>query len=173
MNPSDARTVEVQLGRPPRGRWGVLTRCAAGAPTLIAVEPRLEDGTPFPTYFWLTCPLAASLLHELETAGIQARWSELALVDEGLAEKFRRAAAEYRRVRAESVADGVDPCAGGIAGERDPLRVKCLHARVAAAMGGIDDPVGRALLPEIEGAMARCDRACCVTPGDEDAVSSV
>jgi hypothetical protein len=62
---------------------------------------------------------------------------------------MRAADAEYRARRAE-LADGTDPVPGvGIAGQRDPLATKCLHAHVASALAGIDDPVGLQVLDEV------------------------
>ena len=34
------------------------SRCHLGLPVVVRVPPILDDGTPFPTHYWLTCPLA-------------------------------------------------------------------------------------------------------------------
>jgi exopolyphosphatase/guanosine-5'-triphosphate,3'-diphosphate pyrophosphatase len=131
---------------------------------VIAVAPRLEDGSPFPTALWLTCPRLVALVSERESAGAAARWGAQLRSDAGLAGRARSADAAYRAFRG-SLSDGPDPCAAvGLAGQADPLAVKCLHARVAAALGGIDDPVGIGILrePEAGGVPASCDDARCV-----------
>jgi hypothetical protein len=172
VSPNDAGTVAAQLGRQPRGRWRVAVRCPAGAPAVIAVAPLLEDGTPFPTYLWLTCPVLVELVGVRESAGAGAAWAARAAADPALAAGLVRASDAYRAMRAEE-AGGDDPCEGGVAGERDPLRVKCLHARVAAALAGIEDPVGASYLVDVAAAMTACDGRTCVSANGEDAVDSV
>ena len=121
-------------------------RCSWGRPTAIRTEPRLADGAPFPTLFWLTCPWLAERASALESAGATAAWSSRLAEDPDLAARVVAADESYRAERARS-AGGADPCAGtGIAGQRDPLGTKCVHAHVAAALGGIDDPIGEEAL---------------------------
>jgi hypothetical protein len=158
----DLTTVELQIGRSPRGRWRVAERCAHGHPSVIATAPALPDGTPFPTLFWLTCPWLCDAAARRESAGASGRWAARAAADLDLAESLRRADASYRAARAAE-AGGEDPCPGaGTAGQRDPLGVKCVHARVAGALAGIEDPVGLAMLA----ATGRsCPDGSCASPG--------
>jgi hypothetical protein len=51
VDPADERAIRAQLGRPPRAIHGVGHRCPCGLPDVVTTEPRLEDGTPFPTTF--------------------------------------------------------------------------------------------------------------------------
>jgi hypothetical protein len=158
---SDAEVVEFQLRRPPRGRWRVVARCPRDFPTAIAVAPAIGGGVLFPTTFWLTCPLLVEGVHALESAGEHAAWSRRAKVERALAEEMRAADAAYRAARASEGA-GIDPCAGvGVAGQRDPLQVKCLHARLAAYLGGVGDPIGEALLARLQTVMRECDGTRC------------
>ena len=60
IDPDDEAAIGDQLGRPPRAIHAVAHRCPCGNPDVVATEPRLDDGTPFPTTFYLTCPRAAS-----------------------------------------------------------------------------------------------------------------
>lgn len=166
-DPRDARVVESQLGRPPRGSWRVAARCPSGRPLVIAVSPRLGDGSPFPTALWLTCPRLAASVSARESAGAAARWSAQLRSEPLLAKRALAADAEYRVLRA-SLAPGDDPCVTvGVAGQADPLAVKCLHARVAAALCGIEDPVGIGVLCELEdgGVASECDELRCADPG--------
>ena len=144
--------VERQIGRPPRGRWRVVVRCAFDHPRVIEVAPRLEDGSPFPTTLWLTCPWLAGHVADAESRGVAADWAARLAAQPDLAAAARSADDTYRRLRA-SLIDDEDPCAAtGVAGQADPLAVKCLHARVASALCGIPDPVGLGLLASITGA---------------------
>ena len=68
IEPHDEAVIGAQLGRPPRSIHGVGHRCPCGNPDVVATEPRLDDGTPFPTTFYLTCPRAASLIGTLEAS---------------------------------------------------------------------------------------------------------
>ena len=85
----DRQAVRDQLGREPRGVAGVAWRCGCGKPAVIATEPRLPNGTPFPTTYYLTCPRAASLIGTLESSGLMARMTERLGEDEGLAEQYQ------------------------------------------------------------------------------------
>jgi hypothetical protein len=68
----DHEVVAEQLGRPPRGLRGVAHRCPCGCPDVVETAPRLEDGTPFPTLFYLTCPRAVAAGVEPLPSGTQS-----------------------------------------------------------------------------------------------------
>jgi len=159
----DAEVVARQIGRTPRGTWRVVSRCEYGFPRAIAVAPLLAGGAPFPTTFWLTCPHLVTAVHALESAGEHRVWAQRAASDSGLASRLRLADAAYRAAR-RSEGGGTDPCETvGVAGQADPLAVKCLHARVAAALAGIGDPIGEAVLGQLEscGTPHACDGSPC------------
>jgi uncharacterized protein len=155
----ESALVAAQLGREPRGPWRVAARCTRGFPSVIVSPGILEDGTPFPTHAWLTCPHLVELLSAEESCGAAAGWAERARVDPGLAARLAAADAVLRDVRARE-SGGVDPCeAVGLAGQRGPLGVKCLHAHVALTLIGIDDPIGQAELEKLSPTCVdvRCD----------------
>jgi len=162
---ADEDTVSRQLGRPPRGTWRVATRCSYGYPTVIATPSILASGEPFPTLFWLTCPHLIEVVGQLESAGEVEAWAARLAADPALATSMRAADELYRSARAEE-SNGFDVCATvGIAGQRDPLATKCLHAHVAAALAGIADPVGESILGSIE---RECEsERCAVLPDSE------
>ena len=83
------------LGRPPRGRWKVARRCACGLPQVIETESHLDDGTPFPTLWWLTCRSLSRAVGRLEAGGWMAAFNERLAADPGLAEALRAATAAY------------------------------------------------------------------------------
>ena len=156
MLPDEQLIVASQLGRLPRGPWRVAGRCAGGAPTVIAVAPLLEDGSPFPTTFWLTCPRLVAAVHDLESVGESARFADRVRSEPEFAAAVVEADAAYRAAR-RSEGRGSDPCEGvGVAGQADPLAVKCLHARLAAHLAGVCDPIG-ALVAERVSDVAAAD----------------
>lgn len=156
----EAALVEGQLGREPRGPWRVAARCHFDHPTVIVSPSRLADGTPFPTYAWLTCPFLAEKVAALESAGAIAGWGARAASDGSLAGALRALDARVRELRAAE-SGGVDACpAVGIGGQRDPLGVKCLHVHVALALLGEADPIGCELLAAGE---RECDDERCAT----------
>jgi hypothetical protein len=139
-HPVDTATlaiIEQQLGRPPRATRSVAHHCSCGLPDVVETAPRLEDGTPFPTLFYLTCPRAASAIGRLEASGLMREMTERLQADPALAERYAAAHADYLRRR-----DAIDvlpgsPSAGGM-----PVRVKCLHVLVAHSLA-----VGRGVNP--------------------------
>ncbi len=131
--PQDLAVIERQLGRPPRGVLAVAHRCPCGLPDVVQTAPRLPDGTPFPTLYYLTCPRAAAAVSRLESAGLMRDMAGRLLADAELRSRYAAAHADYlvRRTEAARRA-GLQPLpastqsAGGM-----PDRVKCLHALVA------------------------------------------
>ncbi len=125
---------------------------------MIAVAPVLEDGSPFPTTFWLSCPWLVRAVSDVESAAGATRWAARLVADLELSRTAMSADSAYREARSR-MSQGADPCQGvGVAGQADPLSVKCLHARVAAALAGIHDPVGEGVLAEIDA--GGIDREC-------------
>jgi hypothetical protein len=148
VDPGDLAAVERQLGRPPRGVRAVAHRCPCGLPDVVETSPRLPDGSPFPTLFYLTCPKAASAIGTLEASGLM-REMTARLEDPELAAAYRAAHEDYVARRDKAAAeDGLEALprdmqsAGGM-----PDRVKCLHALVGheLAVPGIN-PFGREAL---------------------------
>lgn len=151
---NDRHDVRDQLGREPRGVAGVAWRCGCGKPGVIATEPRLPNGTPFPTTYYLTCPRAASLIGTLESSGLMARMTERLGEDEELADQYRRAHESYIADRVQIGEDaGLDPVPeiDGISAGGMPTRVKCLHALAghALAVGPGVNPFGDEVVAEL------------------------
>ena len=153
ISPDDTAAIEAQLGRPPRGIHGVGHRCPCGNPDVVTTEPRLPDGTPFPTTFYLTCPRAASLIGTLEASGTMREMTERLAEDEALAAGYGRAHEAYLAARAEiarSTGQSV-PEIDGVSAGGMPSRVKCLHvlAGQALAQGRGVNPLGDEVLDEL------------------------
>ena len=143
---ADAEVVALQLGRPPRGLRRVAHRCPCGLPDVVETAPRLADGTPFPTLYYLTCPRATAAMSRLEAAGVMRQMERRLAEDPELRAAYEAAHRDYLARRAEAArAAGVAPLppgtqsAGGM-----PDRVKCLHALAAheLAVPGAN-PLGR------------------------------
>jgi hypothetical protein len=148
LTDDDEAVVAAQLGRAPRGVRAVGHRCPCGNPDVVVTEPRLPDGTPFPTTFYLTCPRAASRIGTLEGSGLMAEMTGRLAEDPALAEAYAAAHARYLQAREEL--GQVDEIAGVSAGGM-PDRVKCLHvlAGQALAQGAGVNPLGDEVLAAI------------------------
>jgi uncharacterized protein len=145
--PDDLAAVTAQLGRPVRDVVAVAHRCPCGRLDVVATAPRLADGTPFPTTFYLTCPRAASAIGTLESSGLMREMTERIAADPDLAAAYRAAHDDYLRRRAEvGAAAGVGdvPEIAGVSAGGMPDRVKCLHVLVghALAAGPGVNPLG-------------------------------
>ncbi|TXK19540.1 DUF501 domain-containing protein [Homoserinibacter sp. GY 40078] len=156
---AEIAVISAQLGRPARGVLGVAARCVCGNPTVVATSPRLPDGTPFPTLYYLSHPGATAAMSTLEATGVM---TELAATLEGeVADAYRAAHASYLADR-ESLLE-VPEIAGFSAGGM-PERVKCLHALAAHALaaGPGVNPIGDAALARSSWSPERCT---CAEPG--------
>ncbi len=138
---ADLAAVRQQLGREPRAVAAVAHRCPCSLPDVVATEPRLPDGTPFPTTFYLTCPRAASAVGTLESSGLMARMTRRIEEEPDLAAAQQSAHEDYLARRA---ALGEVPEVDGVSAGGLPSRVKCLHALLAHALaaGPGVDPLG-------------------------------
>ncbi|MET0589662.1 MAG: DUF501 domain-containing protein [Naasia sp.] len=139
--PADIQAVSEQLGRPARNVLGIAARTAGGAPTVVATAPRLSDGTPFPTLYYLSHPGATAAISALEADGEMTRMNELLAGDDSLRDAYRAAHQAYLADR-----DGIEVVAelDGISAGGMPVRIKCLHALAAhslAAGPGVN-PIG-------------------------------
>ena len=161
----DVASVAAQLGRPPRGLRRVAHRCPCGRPDVVETAPRLPDGTPFPTLFYLTCPRAASAIGTLEASGLMRTMTARLATDPDQAAAYEAAHRDYLRRRgAAARADGLEPLPAGTQSAGGmPVRVKCLHALVAheLAVPGAN-PFGREALDRLP---AWWRDGCCVKEG--------
>lgn len=160
LNDHDRRVLETQLSRPPRGEVFVATRCPFGEVEVVATAPLLDGEEPFPTLYWLACPLLRSEVGRLE-AGEMRELLRARLLDEGFARELAEAEAAYLEERremarslgmekAEALFEGRNGVAGGAAGN-----LKCLHAHFAHWLARGSNPVGR-------------EMAACMSPVQKD-----
>ena len=140
-------------------------RCACGLPQVIETERRLDDGTPFPTLWWLTCRSLSRAVGRLEAGGWMAAFNERLAADPALAEELRAATEAYVARRDGGCSSGAPeplssalrgassgvpgtvrhPGGGGMAGGR----IKCLHAHTAHQLVAGDNPAGAEVLEEL------------------------
>lgn len=152
-----ARDLDVlsrQLGRPVRDVVEIPARCVCGNPLVAATAPRLSNGTPFPTTFYLTHPVITSAVSRLEAAGMMNQMNERLAADEALAAAYRDAHEAYLAARneiAERSGTGEVPEIAGVSAGGMPTRVKCLHVLVgqSLAAGPGVNPLGDEALDAI------------------------
>jgi len=129
VSQADLDAVEAQLGRPPRGVLAVAYRSPDGTPGVVKTAPRLEDGTPFPTLYYLTDPRLTAEASRQESAGVMRPMQARLATDAELAANYRDAHEKYLRDRNAIEDLGTDFSGGGM-----PERVKCLHVLMAYAL---------------------------------------
>ncbi len=145
---ADRAAVAAQLERPLRAVRAVAHRCPCGQPTVVQTHPRLEDGTPFPTLYYLTCRRLTAQVSTLEAAGWMQEMTQRLAQDPELAEAYCGAHESYLAERDALEPLGTDVSAGGM-----PRRVKCLHVHVAHALarGRGVNPFGDEVVAQLDG----------------------
>lgn len=156
---ADLAVLAEQLGRPPRGVVAVAARCVCGRPTVVRTAPRLENGAPFPTTYYLTHPAAVKAVSTLEAQHVMDGMNERLAHDEELAAAYRRAHEDYLARRAEL---GEVPEIAGVSAGGMPTRVKCLHALLGhtLAVGRGINPFGDETLDLLESSGAWSPARC-------------
>ena len=129
VEPADLDAVARQLGREPRGVLQIAYRCPNGEPGVVKTAPRLPDGTPFPTLFYLTHPALTAAASRLESSGLMREMTERLESDPELARAYRQAHEQYLAERDEIESLGTTFSGGGM-----PDRVKCLHVVMAHSL---------------------------------------
>lgn len=146
--PEDRAAIAWQLGREPRGIVAIAARCECGDPCVVTTAPRLEDGTPFPTTYYVTCPRLTSAIGGIEGSGRMRDMEHRLGLDDDLRAEYRAAHERYLAERRSlgEVAEIEGISAGGM-----PQRVKCLHVLVgqSLACGPDVNPFGDEALEEV------------------------
>lgn len=153
VEPADLEAVAQQLGREPRGVLEIAYRCPNGEPAVVKTAPKLPDGTPFPTLYYLTHPVLTAAASRLESSGMMREMTERLQQDPELAAAYRRAHESYLSER-----DAIESLGTTFTGGGMPDRVKCLHVLMAhsLAKGPGVNPLGDEALAvlAVEPAMA-------------------
>lgn len=158
---ADLAVVSEQLGRQVRGVVGIAARCACGNPIVVATAPRLPDGSPFPTFYYLTHPAATAEMSRLEAGQLMVELTQNLAEDESLAAAYLKAHEAFLADRAQF---GEPEEIAGISSGGMPVRVKCLHALAghALAAGPGVNPMGDRALERSAWSPERCE---CANPG--------
>ena len=155
VSQADIDEVSRQLGRPARDILDIAARCVCGRPLVVKTKPRLGNGTPFPTLYYLTQPAATAAISTLEASGYMAQLQELVETDEQVQGAYLAAHKSYlaEREAIEVVEEIDDFSCGGM-----PVRVKCLHALVghSLAKGPGVNPIGDLALEALDWSPSRC-----------------
>lgn len=159
----DDEVVAAQIERPLRAPADVAVRCHLDLPVVTRVPPLLDDGTPFPTRYWLSCPLAVRRVGRIEAAGGVRTMERRAAALPAFGRRLEAAHARYAAER-----DGLVPPGAGIrpsGGVGGAARgVKCLHAHYADHAAGNLNPVGALVSPWVE--PLDCAEPCVVRAGE-------
>jgi uncharacterized protein len=126
---SDLDAVAQQLGREPRGVLEIAYRCPNGEPAVVKTSPKLPDGTPFPTLYYLTHPMLTAAASRLESSGMMRDMTERLGQDPELAAAYRRAHESFLAER-----DAIESLGTTFSGGGMPDRVKCLHVVIAHSL---------------------------------------
>jgi hypothetical protein len=152
---ADIASLEQQLGRPMRDVVGIGARCVCGNPIVVVTKPRLSDGSPFPTFYYLSLPAATAALSALEASGFMAQLQERLAAEPELKAGYEKAHEAYLADRAKygdvEEIDGIS--AGGM-----PVRVKCLHALAGHSLsaGPGVNPIGDIALEACTWKQSKC-----------------
>ena len=150
----DTEVLKQQLGRVPRGVVGIGARCQCGKPLVVVTAPRLEDGTPFPTTFYLTSPQLVYACSVLEAEHLMEHLQDWVVTNGEVYAAYQQAHRDYleRREEIGQALEVVVPEIAGVSAGGMPERVKCLHALVGHALGAGagHNPVGDRVLAIIE-----------------------
>jgi hypothetical protein len=162
----DGEIVARQLGRRPRAFRRVVRRCPFGRPAVTEQAPYDDDGEPFPTTYYVTCPHLVAAVSRLEARGGVERWGAEVAHDPALRASLDAATAEQRRLRRQLADGGVGRDGGasldlGIGGTRRPERLKCLHAHVAFGLARPGYELAERVLAELE---PLWPERCCTEP---------
>ncbi|MEM6955598.1 MAG: DUF501 domain-containing protein [Myxococcota bacterium] len=146
----DDAAITAQLGRAMRAPSQVASRCHLRLPIVAKVPPVLNSGEPFPTHYWLTCPLAHRRIARLESAGGVRAYDARVQDDPAFAKAVAGAHSAYAKERDRLVPDSMPhPPRGGVAGAAGS-GIKCLHAHYAHHRGGGENPIGAEVAASIE-----------------------
>ena len=129
VDAADLDAVRRQLGREPRGVLEISYRCPDGEPAVVKTAPKLPDGTPFPTLYYLTHPMLTAAASRLESSGLMAEMTERLHGDAELASGYRAAHESYLTER-----DAIESLGTTFTGGGMPDRVKCLHVLIAHSL---------------------------------------
>ena len=157
---NEKKTVEIQLNRNLRSDVNVVAKCHFDLPVVVDVPKNLDDGTPFPTMFWLTCPMYVKKVSTLESNGMVKELDKQLGVNKKLKKLWSKRQKSYERERNKkykSPLNSISP-AGGVGGTTKS--VKCLHSHLADELVSGKNVIGKIVLESVGG--CNCNSPCVI-----------
>tara|TARA_Y100000590_G_scaffold280624_1_gene315284 strand:+ start:254 stop:775 length:522 start_codon:yes stop_codon:yes gene_type:complete len=158
MVSKEKRIVEVQLSRSLRSNVEVVSSCHFNLPAVIKVPSNLDDGTPFPTSYWLTCPMYNKKVGSLESQGLIKELDNQLNKNEDLKKLWsdrQRSYEEERNKDKKKNEEEIIPT-GGVGGASESI--KCLHAHLADELATSKNYIGKIVLESVGG--FNCEEPC-------------
>ena len=153
----DKKIVEAQIDRSLRSDVTVSSRCHLNLPAAIKVPPNLDDGTPFPTTYWLTCPMYNKKIGSLESQGLITELDNEILNNSKLRTAWSERQISYRQERESSHDQSNEHLpTGGVGGATESI--KCLHSHTADEISTGKNPIGKIILESI--GLFNCEGPC-------------
>ena len=154
---NELKIVEQQIGRKLRSDSETSCRCHFNIPAVIKVPPKLDDGTPFPTTYWLTCPMYNKKIGSLESHGLIKELDKEILNNPEFKKQWESRQKSYRQDRENLETEDFGPKAtGGVGGAKDSI--KCLHSHTADELSTGKNIIGKIVIESIGG--FNCEEAC-------------
>ena len=122
---SEKQIVEIQLNRNLRSEIKVVVKCHFDLPVVVDVPKNLHDGTPFPTMFWLTCPMYVKKVGTLESHGMVKELDKQLNSNKKLRKLWSKRQKSYEKERNrkyKSVNNTVSPI-GGVGGAVNSIKL--------------------------------------------------
>ena len=153
----DSKIVEQQIGRKLRTDSEVSCRCHFNIPAVIKVPPKLDDGTPFPTTYWLTCPMYNKKIGSLESHGLIKELDKEIINNPELKKQWKSRQISYEQERERLETKDMGPKAsGGVGGATESI--KCLHSHTADELSTGQNVIGKIVIESIGG--FNCEEMC-------------
>jgi len=157
---SEKQVVEVQLNRNLRSDIKVAAKCHFDLPVVVDVPKNLDDGTPFPTMFWLTCPMYIKKVSTLESHGMVKELDNQLNKNNMLNKSWSNRQKSYEKERNKkykNTKNSISPL-GGVGGTLNSI--KCLHSHLADEIVTGKNIIGKIVLENVGG--CNCLEPCVV-----------
>ena len=163
---NEKQTVEIQLDRKIRSRIDIVAKCHFDLPIVVDVPKNLDDGTPFPTMYWLTCPMYVKKVSTLESNGMVKNLDKQLVDNKKLNKLWRKRQKSYeneRNKKYKSLPNIISPN-GGVGGTTKSI--KCLHSHLADELVSGENVIGKVVLESVGG--CNCNEPCIIDGSRND-----
>ncbi len=163
---NEKQTVEIQLNRKVRSNVNVVAKCHFDLPVVVDVPKNLDDGTPFPTMYWLTCPMYVKKVSTLESNGMVKDLDKQLVDNKKLNKLWRKRQKSYeneRNKKYKNLTNTISPI-GGVGGTTKSI--KCLHSHLADELVSGENVIGKVVLESVGG--CNCIEPCVIDGSKND-----